>query len=59
MPNDWLPTVLHFRVAGIMFASRLRPATPTAGTLFELGTGIDFQYIVRGAVLAAAVFSMS
>jgi putative multiple sugar transport system permease protein len=82
-------------LAGIMFASRLRSATPTAGTLFELdaiaaafiggaspgggigkvigsligalvymsltsgmnlmGTGIDFQYIVRGAVLAAAV----
>ena len=82
-------------LAGIMFASRLRSATPTAGTLFELdaiaaafiggaspaggvgkvigsligalvymsltsgmnlmGTGIDFQYIVRGGVLAAAV----
>jgi putative multiple sugar transport system permease protein len=82
-------------LAGIMFASRLRSATPTAGTLFELdaiaaafiggaspaggvgkvigsligalvymsltsgmnlmGTGIDFQYVVRGAVLAAAV----
>ena len=82
-------------LAGILFASRLRSATPTAGTLFELdaiaaafiggvspaggvgkvmgsligalvymsltsgmnlmGTGIDAQYIVRGAVLAAAV----
>ncbi len=82
-------------LAGILFASRLRSATPQAGTLFELdaiaaafiggvsaaggvgkvmgsligalvylsltngmnlmGTGIDAQYIVRGAVLAAAV----
>jgi putative multiple sugar transport system permease protein len=82
-------------LAGILYASRLRSATPTAGTLFELdaiaaafiggvspaggvgkvmgsligalvymsltsgmnlmGTGIDAQYIVRGAVLAAAV----
>jgi putative multiple sugar transport system permease protein len=82
-------------LAGILFASRLRSATPTAGTLFELdaiaaafiggaspaggvgkiigsligalvymsltsgmnlmGTGIDSQYIVRGAVLAVAV----
>lgn len=82
-------------LAGILFSSRLRSATPQAGTLFELdaiaaafiggvsptggvgkvvsaligalvylsltsgmnlmGTGIDAQYIVRGAVLAAAV----
>jgi len=82
-------------LAGILFASRLRSATPTAGTLFELdaiaaafiggvspaggvgkimgsligalvymsltsgmnlmGTGIDAQYVVRGAVLAIAV----
>jgi putative multiple sugar transport system permease protein len=82
-------------LAGILFTSRLRSATPTAGSLFELdaiaaafiggvspaggvgkvtgsligalvymsltsgmnlmGTGIDAQYIVRGAVLAVAV----
>jgi putative multiple sugar transport system permease protein len=82
-------------LAGILFASRLQSATPTAGTLFELdsiaaafiggvspaggigtvtgsligalvymsltsgmnlmGTDISLQYIVRGAVLAAAV----
>jgi putative multiple sugar transport system permease protein len=82
-------------LAGIMFSSRLRSATPQAGNLFELdaiaaafiggvspaggvgkvvsaligalvylslssgmnlmGTGIEAQYIVRGAVLAAAV----
>jgi putative multiple sugar transport system permease protein len=82
-------------LAGILFASRLRSATPQAGTLFELdaiaaafiggvspaggigtvlgsligalvymsltsgmnlmGTDIALQYIVRGAVLAAAV----
>lgn len=82
-------------LSGILFASRLKSATTTAGTLFELdaiaaayvggvsaaggvgkvtgsiigalvmtsltsgmnlmGTGIAYQYIVRGAVLAAAV----
>ncbi len=82
-------------LAGILFSSRLKSATPQAGNLFELdaiaaafiggvspaggvgrvvssligalvywsltsgmnlmGTGIDSQYIVRGAVLAAAV----
>jgi putative multiple sugar transport system permease protein len=82
-------------LAGILFASRLKSATPTGGTLFELdaiaaafiggvspaggigrvvgsligalvyisltngmnllGTDISLQYIVRGAVLAAAV----
>ncbi|HEX9370930.1 MAG TPA: sugar ABC transporter permease [Roseiflexaceae bacterium] len=82
-------------LSGVLFASRLQSATPTAGTLFELdaiaaayvggvsaaggvgrvtgsiigalvmtsltsgmnlmGTGIAYQYIVRGAVLAAAV----
>lgn len=82
-------------LAGIMFSSRLRSATPQAGNLFELdaiaaafiggvspaggvgkvvsaligalvylsltsgmnlmGTGIEAQYIMRGAVLAAAV----
>jgi putative multiple sugar transport system permease protein len=82
-------------LSGILFASRLKSATPTAGTLFELdaiaaafiggvspaggigkvmgsligalvymsltsgmnlmGTDISLQYVVRGAVLAAAV----
>jgi putative multiple sugar transport system permease protein len=82
-------------LSGVLFASRLQSATPTAGTLFELdaiaaayvggvsaaggvgrvtgsiigalvmasltsgmnlmGVGIAYQYIVRGAVLAAAV----
>ena len=82
-------------LSGMLFASRLRSATTTAGNLFELdaiaaayiggvsaaggvgkitgsligalvymsltsgmnlmGTDISFQYIVRGAVLAAAV----
>lgn len=82
-------------ISGILFASRLRSATTTAGTLFELdciaaayiggvsaaggigkisgsligalvymsltsgmnllGTDISLQYIIRGAVLAAAV----
>lgn len=82
-------------LAGILYSSRLRSATPQAGNLFELdaiaaafiggvsphggvgkivsaligslvylsltsgmnlmGTGIEAQYIVRGAVLAAAV----
>jgi putative multiple sugar transport system permease protein len=82
-------------LSGILFASRLRSATTTAGTLWELdaiaaayvggvsaaggvgkvvgsiigalvmmsltsgmnlmGIGISYQYMVRGAVLAAAV----